>query len=211
MRTVDPLDLPPVDLICGGFPCQDLSVANARAGARTGLSGPRSGLWAHMARVIEGQEPTWVVVENVARGWAKWLPHVRGDLQRLGYASIPVPLEARTVGREHVRSRLFVLAHSDGFKLREHKQRLPGGRPNSLRDGRNPEPMDAGRARGGVSESRPALVAHGLPRGLGKPYWSAVGNAVVPQCAEVIGHMIAELIGAGALARNPTNHPSPKG
>ncbi|MCJ7442995.1 MAG: DNA (cytosine-5-)-methyltransferase, partial [Methanotrichaceae archaeon] len=51
----------PVDLICGGFPCQDLSVA----GKRAGLAGERSGLWFEFARVIDELEPKWVVIENV--------------------------------------------------------------------------------------------------------------------------------------------------
>ena len=51
-----------VDLICGGFPCQDISVA----GKRAGLAGERSGLWHEFARIIDHAEPAWVVIENVA-------------------------------------------------------------------------------------------------------------------------------------------------
>ena len=50
-----------VDLICGGFPCQDLSVA----GKRRGLAGERSGLWYEFARIIDKTQPSWVVIENV--------------------------------------------------------------------------------------------------------------------------------------------------
>jgi DNA (cytosine-5)-methyltransferase 1 len=59
VRTITKTDA--VDLICGGFPCQDLSVA----GKRKGLSGERSGLWFEFARVIDELEPKWVVIENV--------------------------------------------------------------------------------------------------------------------------------------------------
>ena len=61
VRTVGKHNLKPVDLICGGFPCQDLSVA----GRREGLAGERSGLWFEFARIIDELEPQWVVIENV--------------------------------------------------------------------------------------------------------------------------------------------------
>lgn len=54
-------NLPTADLICGGFPCQDLSIA----GGRKGLAGERSGLWWEFARVIDEVNPQWVVIENV--------------------------------------------------------------------------------------------------------------------------------------------------
>jgi DNA-cytosine methyltransferase len=53
--------LPTVDVICGGFPCQDLSVA----GKRAGLAGERSGLWFQFLRIIESNLPRWIVIENV--------------------------------------------------------------------------------------------------------------------------------------------------
>jgi DNA (cytosine-5)-methyltransferase 1 len=61
VRTVGRSNLEPVDLICGGFPCQDLSIA----GKREGLTGERSGLWFEFARIIEELKPGWVVIENV--------------------------------------------------------------------------------------------------------------------------------------------------
>jgi DNA (cytosine-5)-methyltransferase 1 len=61
VRTIEKDNAEPVDLICGGFPCQDLSVA----GKRQGLAGERSGLWFEFARIIDELEPKWVVIENV--------------------------------------------------------------------------------------------------------------------------------------------------
>src|SRR3990167_2286118 len=61
VRAVGKRNLETVDLICGGFPCQDLSVA----GKREGLAGERSGLWFEFARVIDELEPKWAVIENV--------------------------------------------------------------------------------------------------------------------------------------------------
>lgn len=64
VEAIDPSDLPAVDLVCGGFPCQDLSVA----GKGAGLGGDRSGLWFQFARIVAGTKPRHVVVENVAHG-----------------------------------------------------------------------------------------------------------------------------------------------
>lgn len=61
VRTVGKHNLEPVGVICGGFPCQDVSVA----GKRAGLAGERSGLWSEFARIIDELEPKWVVIENV--------------------------------------------------------------------------------------------------------------------------------------------------
>jgi DNA (cytosine-5)-methyltransferase 1 len=60
VTTVDPAELAPVDLICGGFPCADISLA----GKGLGLAGAQSGLWWEFARIVRGAMPRWVVVEN---------------------------------------------------------------------------------------------------------------------------------------------------
>jgi DNA (cytosine-5)-methyltransferase 1 len=197
-----PGDLPRADVLCGGFPCQDLSVANTRA--RTGLHGARSGLWAHMARVVEGTRPQWVVVENVAHGWRKWLPSVRRELGQLGYSTLPVQLEAGPLlggRRRHVRRRVFVLAHADGFQLRLDQQRDPAGRAGPVRDQGQEEPVEPRPIGGWDAEPPLSVVAHGLRPGLAAgTVWRAIGNAVVPQCAEVIGYMIRELVEAGCVA-----------
>lgn len=198
IEKLEPDQLADVDIICGGFPCQDTSVANARGnvdGTRAGLHGARSGLWSHMERIIAGKAPRWVVVENVAHGQGKWLPGVRAGLERLGYATLPVPLEARYVGAPHQRRRIFLLAHADGIPVREHQQRLPRRRAEGVRDGGHALAVEHGdRA---WRQARPELscLDDGLPRGLAAPYWRAIGNAAVPQCAEILGWMIREIDG----------------
>jgi DNA (cytosine-5)-methyltransferase 1 len=199
VRTVDPYTLPACDVLCGGFPCQDLSVAGV-GGSRLGLQGPSSGLWGHMARVVEAQRPTWVVVENVARGWRNWLPAVRADLRQLGYSSLPIPLEARVCGAPHIRQRLFVVCHADSFALRERKQRVTWGPPRGLPDQGQAEPLELGDHEGWDAQPPFLSVGNGLPAGMGANYWRALGNAVVPQVAETVGWVIRELIEAGAKA-----------
>ena len=98
--------LPSVDLLCGGFPCQDVS----SAGRGAGLDGARSGLWWEFLRIIEETRPRWVVVENVASGARRWLPAVRRSLWARGYASLPLGIAACEIGARHRRERIFVVA-----------------------------------------------------------------------------------------------------
>jgi DNA (cytosine-5)-methyltransferase 1 len=104
-----------VDLICGGFPCQDVS----SAGKRAGLTGARSGLWYEYRRLVSELSPSWVVVENVASGAKLWVDFVRADLAELGYDSLPIPLSAQDVGAPHRRERIFIVAHTNGVQLRD--------------------------------------------------------------------------------------------
>lgn len=102
-------NLRPVDLVCGGFPCQDVS----SAGARAGLAGSRSGLWRHFARIVSELLPEWVVVENVASGAKLWVDAVRSDLAELGYATLPIPVRADWLGAPYERARIFVVGRRD--------------------------------------------------------------------------------------------------
>lgn len=106
VRTVSATTLAPVDGICGGFPCQDVS----SAGRRAGLDGARSGLWREYLRVVSELRPRWVVVENVTSGERAWLPRVQHDLVSLGYRTEALRLGAVDVGAPHRRMRTFVLA-----------------------------------------------------------------------------------------------------
>ena len=74
-------NLKPVDVICGGYPCQDISVA----GQGKGLTGERSGLWGHYRRIIGEIRPRYVLVENSPALTSRGLGTVLGDLASLGY------------------------------------------------------------------------------------------------------------------------------
>jgi len=104
-------NLEPVDLICGGFPCQDVSVA----GRRKGLAGSRSGLWFEFHRVLEELRPRWVVIENVpgllsSRQGRDFALILRG-LAELGYLSAWRILDAQYFGVAQRRRRVFIVGH----------------------------------------------------------------------------------------------------
>jgi DNA (cytosine-5)-methyltransferase 1 len=105
----------PVDLICFGSPCQDVS----SAGKRLGLDGPESRLFYECARIVGELSPEWVVFENVASGACRWVDAVRQELEQLGYATLPDPLSASDCGAPHPRARVFIIAHADSAELRQ--------------------------------------------------------------------------------------------
>lgn len=128
---VDWANVEPVDVICGGFPCQDVSLAGKRAGMKDGT---RSGLWAHFALAIETLRPRLVVIENV-RGllsadadseveYCPWcmgtddaehslraLGAVLGTLSDIGYDAEWVTVPASAAGAPHRRERVFIVAN----------------------------------------------------------------------------------------------------
>jgi DNA (cytosine-5)-methyltransferase 1 len=112
--TVGSHNLDPVDLICFGSPCQDLS----SAGKRAGLNGPKSRLFYECARVVSELRPEWVVIENVASGASRWVDAMRSEMERRGYASLPVPIAASDCGAPHRRTRIFLVAHADRATVR---------------------------------------------------------------------------------------------
>jgi DNA (cytosine-5)-methyltransferase 1 len=87
------------DLICGGFPCQDISLA----GSGAGLAGTRSGLWFEYARIIRELRPRFVLVENVAALLTRGLGRVLGDLAEIGYDAEWSMLPACALGAPHTR------------------------------------------------------------------------------------------------------------
>jgi len=106
-----------VDVICGGFPCQDISVA----GKGAGLAGARSGLWYEYARIIGELRPRYVIVENVAALLARGMGTVLGDLSSLGYDAEWHVIPASAVGAPHRRDRVWVVAYARC----EHGDRRP--------------------------------------------------------------------------------------
>lgn len=164
-------DLEPVDLICGGFPCKDVS----SSGRRAGIEGEHSGLWAHLARLIGELRPRYVLVENTPGLLVRGMGRVLGDLVALGYDTEWDCLPAAAFGAAHLRARIWILAYPRGVRV-EADDTIFAGRPlTELRPRWSPEPA-VGR------------VADGLPGGMDRVSW--LGDAVVPQIAEWVGRRI---------------------
>ena len=172
-----------INVICGGFPCQDISLL----GAGAGLSGARSGLWSEFRRLIEEAAPRFVIIENVVALRSRGLATILRDLDALGFDAEWHCIPASAVGAPHQRDRLWIIAYPQGFGrleiiINEHTpargwttDRRPAGRPeNTIR-----EWVDLSGVRG---------VVHGLPYRVDRV--SALGNTVIPQIPEIIGRAI---------------------
>ena len=115
-----------VDVLCGGFPCQDISAA----GKGAGITGQRSGLWKEYARLIGEMRPRFVFAENSPLLRTRGLGVVLEDLASLGYNARWGVLGARDVGAPHKRDRMWVLAHTSSVRIQEHELRdsnIPSG------------------------------------------------------------------------------------
>ena len=106
-------DLPPVDVLAGGFPCQDVSCAGAGAGIKQGT---RSGLWHEYARIIRETRPRYAIIENVRGLLANGMEIVLRELADIGYDAEWEVLPAGALGAPHHRERIFIVAypHRDG-------------------------------------------------------------------------------------------------
>jgi len=115
-----------VDVICGGFPCQDISAA----GKGTGIGGKRSGLWKEYARIIDEIRPKFVFAENSPLLRGRGLDVVLGDLSELGYNARWCVLGAWHVSAPHKRNRMWVLAkarsNSQGAGARVNERGIRG-------------------------------------------------------------------------------------
>jgi DNA (cytosine-5)-methyltransferase 1 len=97
-----------VDVVSGGFPCQDISAA----GKGTGITGERSGMWRHMARIIGEVRPKYALVENSPMLTSRGLGTVLGDLAEMGYDARWGVLGAIDAGAPHKRERIWIVAHA---------------------------------------------------------------------------------------------------
>ena len=111
-----------VDIVCGGFPCQDIS----SAGKGAGITGARSGLWKEYARIIGEIRPRFVFAENSPLLRTRGLGVVLEDLAALGYDARWGVLGAGAVGAPHKRDRMWVLAYRHNERsFRGDQQHLP--------------------------------------------------------------------------------------
>lgn len=137
-----------VDIVSGGFPCQDVSAA----GKGAGIDGPRSGLWREMARLVGEVRPAHVLVENSPLLVSRGLSVVLADLAGLGYDARWGIVSAHDVGAPHLRRRIWIVAtdsERDGLRLEQQRPacgRLdipPCGQAVALDDGAPQRVADA--------------------------------------------------------------------
>ena len=168
IRTVEWGAVKPVDLVCGGFPCQPFSTASH--GARQAQN-----LWPAMREAVAVLKPTWVIAENVVGAANLVLHEVAADLESLGYEVAP-PLEipACAVGLDHWRPRYWVLAYA-------HTHRKPSV----------PQYAEVAQLQRGGGQFSSMGDTHGVSTELDR--LRGLGNAVVPQIVELIGKHIMEV------------------
>lgn len=179
-----------VDAICGGFPCQDISVSNAKA---KGIEGSRSGLWSEYARIIGELRPQFVLVENSPALLSRGLGRVLGDLAARGYDAVWDCISACDYGAPIIRERLYLLAFPmcAGRERREQYVRafsLATSTPDVSGDD--------------FADARLALVGdlsglrddHGFSVTVERARIHGLGNAVVPAIPRAIGRAILDNI-----------------
>jgi DNA (cytosine-5)-methyltransferase 1 len=183
-----------IQVITGGFPCQDLSAS----GKQGGLSSRRSGLWSEIIRLVGEIRPKFIIVENVsnllAGNGGAWFATVLADLASVGLDAEWHCIEAANVGLPHGRDRVWILAYPHGERRRSlvesqqirsaavNNQSLEEGWSNTFRLLPNVDRLFSG------ASGRLERNDDGLSEGLGQ--LKGYGNAVVPQIPEMIGHAI---------------------
>ena len=182
-----------VDVVCGGFPCQDLSTA----GKKAGFDGERSSLYREMLRIISECLPRYAIFENVtgllAGESGRWFGQFLYDLAEIGYDAEWHCIPASELGANHHRDRVWIIAYPNSKRLQKNagldkirKQR------NSIFCNKLRQDMQV------WNKSAPARTSFcGVPDGLpNRPHrLKQLGNSVVPQIPEAIGRAIIEYEG----------------
>lgn len=206
-----------VDVICGGFPCQDISTA----GKGAGLAGERSGLWSEIARLTGELRPCYVIVENVSALLGRGLGTVLGDLAEIGYDAEWHCIPASALGAPHRRDRIWIVANPAGkrwsarglFVWNKQGQPIFGDDGQAMADATSQRQQGQGQPiqRGGETENGEGQANQPLPIRVGGVWptepnvgrvangvpdrshrLKALGNSVVPQIPELIGRAILE-------------------
>jgi DNA (cytosine-5)-methyltransferase 1 len=201
------LGIDSVDLICGGFPCQDISLSSTK---QAGLNGKRSGLWFEMLRIISEIKPKWVVGENVSAlltvNSGRDFGTVLSGLAQIGYDAEWDCLPAAAFGAPHRRDRVFIVAYPAG-QLRVDRvlwwgncQEIDDGQWQTSEWGTHRKLSELGAKtlsglayqwQEGSPSSQVCRMVDGLPAELDR--LGQLGNAIVPQVAEWIGRRIVEI------------------
>jgi len=198
----------PVDVIIGGFPCQDISYA----GKGAGLDGERSGLFYELMRIVRVVGPKYVVLENVAALFTRGMDQVLGTLASHGYDAEWEVVSASSVGAPHRRDRVFIIGSkicdsygngkpTSSFNAKASK--LQGSLADSgcqrgrsgyakRKDAENAgQPSRRAEHWGWHAEPAVGRVADGIPKRVDR--LRCLGNAIVPQVAQVVAERLLEI------------------
>jgi len=174
-----------IDIISGGFPCQDISVS----GLGAGITGHKSGLWSEYSRTISDVNPRFALIENSPQLVRKGFEKILYDLSEIGYDAEWEYLSASDFGYDHIRTRIWILAYPTSQRRRGILHML---KRSIVEKNRKKNPLD--------SSCHPFLrfterycqppvfgMAHGLPKRLDVvKRLGGCGNAVVPDIPEAI-------------------------
>jgi len=185
-----------VDVICGGFPCQDISALNCKA---EGIDGPRSRLWQEFARILRMVRPTVAAIENVPAITFRGLDSILYDLAKMRFDAEWQTIPAAAFGAPFEGSRIFILATSDRLRLKENG--IFGSEPPKTAAEKQEKRLRFWPGEWKPSAALPSRlrwcpnselcrVVDGVPDRLDR--YRALGNAVVPRVSEWIGRRIVE-------------------
>lgn len=201
-----------VDVICGGFPCQDISESNSSG---LGLDGERSGLWFEYRRLIGELRPRFAVVENTSALLGRGIDRVLGSLATIGYDAEWHSLPASALGAPHERDRVWIVAYPIatqrgavvGWRDLARQHAILAQRQEAA--GRNPKLSEEA---WGLSWREVADRVGKLDDGLSRGFhgFDALANAVVPQIPELIGNaLLASILGgSGQNLADATPNPN---
>lgn len=181
-----------IDILTGGFPCQDASIAKQDGSGQQGLQGKRTGLFWEMCRAIREVRPKYIIAENVANflkvNGGKDFRTVLSELAGMGYNAEWRICRASDVGSPHHRARLYIIAYANNVRLQPRQTFF-----SNVHSEASPISWEFSGAsiqtfRGGSwSDKPPALcVDDGVSSKLVRQSLHGYGNAIVPQIAEAI-------------------------
>jgi DNA (cytosine-5)-methyltransferase 1 len=195
VRAVGARNLCRVDIISGGRPCQDLSLASLRG---AGLDGARSGLWREMHRICTELLPRWCIFENVPELRARGADTIATAMEDLGYSCTPIVVGAHALGAPHERDRIWLVCHLDetvgpgarsigSLSMVEERELF-----KAQQEWRRVRRELGGTVDGRASYKKIRREFYGVSHGLDRLALAALGNAVVPHIPMLIGSFIRQ-------------------
>lgn len=190
IRKLHATDLPEtIDVICGGVPCQPVSVAGKRQGQKD-----NRWLWPEMYRLIQECNPRWVAFENVPGIINMGLDQVLSDLESAGYKTATFIIPACTINAPHRRDRVWVVAHGEGDVSDTNRERFQECDMPPVTDKQGFfARTDFKRLTTTEWITQPGICARNDGVSGRVARLKALGNSVVPQIVEIIGRAIMEI------------------